>query len=195
MSVLKRISVIFVSALLISAGVNGFIMPNNIIDGGMIGIALVLNYKWGFNIGMSFIVLSTPIFLVVWMYHKRYCFNSLIGMVITGILIEFSLFAFVGQYYHPLLGSILGGLFVGLGIGILFLVDISTDSIDLLAQLVAFLTNYNVGIIVFFFDFIIILLASPILTNSGIILSLVTISVNGFIASLIIYLKDQSLNA
>lgn len=182
----RRIVVILFAVFLISVGVNVFILPYSIIDGGMIGVALILNYKWNLSTGLAFIVLSIPIFIVVWRYHKQYCINSFIGMVVTGTFLDhFPLNGF-GEISNPLVSSILGGLFVGFGIGLLFLCEMSTDSIDLLAQFLASVFKLNVGMIVFLFDFLVFIFAIPFLNSEQTILSLITITTNCLIVTFVV---------
>lgn len=178
--------VILIGAILISVGVNAFILPYSIIDGGMIGVALVLSYQWNIDTGFAFILLSIPIFIIVWRYHKQYCINSFIGMLVTGILMDLLSFTGTGGINNSLISSILGGLFVGLGIGILFLCDMSTDSIDLLAQFLSSLFNLNVGILVFLLDLIVIISALPFLNKDQTILSFITITTNCLIVALVV---------
>lgn len=186
MNYFRRMVVILIGAILISVGVNAFILPYSIIDGGMIGVALVLSYQWNIDTGFAFILLSIPIFIIVWKYHKQYCINSFIGMLVTGVLMDLLSFTGTGAINNPLFSSILGGLFVGLGIGLLFLCDMSTDSIDLLAQFLSSLFNLNVGIIVFLFDLIVIISALPFLNKDQTILSFITITTNCFIVTLVV---------
>ncbi len=186
MNYFKRMIVILIGAILISVGVNAFILPYSIIDGGMIGVALVLSYQWNIDTGFAFILLSIPIFIIVWRYHKQYCINSFIGMLVTGILMDLLSFTGTGAINNSLISSILGGLFVGLGIGILFLCDMSTDSIDLLAQFLSSLFNLNVGILVFLLDLIVIISALPFLNKDQTILSFITITTNCLIVTLVV---------
>ncbi|UCZ52603.1 YitT family protein [Bacillus shivajii] len=186
MNLLKKLMVIIIGATFISVGVNSFIMPHYIVDGGIIGVAIVLNYMWDLSVGMSFVLLSFPIFLVIWFFHRSYCMNSIVGMIVTGIFIDVLNFDTYIYFSSPLFSALLGGLFLGAGIGILFLYDISTDSIDLLAQFISFMWRLNVGITVFIFDLAIVVSAMTVLPKEAVILSMLTITTNGVMTTLIV---------
>ncbi|RKJ17248.1 hypothetical protein D7X33_46885, partial [Butyricicoccus sp. 1XD8-22] len=56
--------VIIIGSILISLGINLFLVPYEILDGGIIGIGLILNYLWNLKPGLMIICLSIPIFMI-----------------------------------------------------------------------------------------------------------------------------------
>lgn len=175
--------VIIIGSILISLGINLFLVPYEILDGGIIGIGLILNYLWNLKPGLMIICLSIPIFMIAWFYYKEYFYNSLHGMIISSFFID--LFRPLRHLLQvdPLLGSILGGILVGLGIGIMLKFKTSTGGTDLLAQFIFHRTGINVGIIIFIIDSIVIVLGGLLISASTLLLSIVTILFVGITTS------------
>lgn len=52
MYLLKKGMIIVVGSIFLSLGINLFLIPYEILDGGIIGIGLILNYIWGLKVGL-----------------------------------------------------------------------------------------------------------------------------------------------
>ena len=55
MHLIKKGLVILVGSVFIALGINLFLIPYKVLDGGIIGIALILNYLWGLKPGLMII--------------------------------------------------------------------------------------------------------------------------------------------
>ncbi|BDH63115.1 hypothetical protein MTP04_32450 [Lysinibacillus sp. PLM2] len=175
--------VIIIGSILISLGINLFLVPYEILDGGIIGIGLILNYLWNLKAGLMIICLSIPIFMIAWFYYREYFYNSLHGMIISSFFIDLLRPLRHLLRVEPLLGSIFGGILVGLGIGIMLKFKTSTGGTDLLAQFIFHRTGINVGIIIFMIDSIVIVLGGLLISASTLLLSIVTILFVGITTS------------
>ena len=188
MYIIKKGLSIILGSFFVAIGVNVFITPYQILDGGVIGLALILHYIYHWQIGLMLILLSIPIFMIAWYKYRSYFFNSLHGLLISSFIIdllkplETSLRMF---QIDGVVSSILGGFFVGLGIGIMLRHDTSTGGTDLLAQFISDKTKVNVGIIIFFIDSAVVLLGGIFLSTSTLLLSIITILVVGFTTSVV----------
>lgn len=189
---IRKLGLIIVGSILIGIGVNFFFIPSHIVDGGTIGIALIMNYHWGINIGLGFILVSIPIYLCAWFYNKKFMINSIVGTILSAIFI--TLLSFIPQFWHisPLIGALVGGTLLGTGIGLMFLCDMSTEGVDLFAQMLADKFRANVGIFIFLFDVLVICLANFVLSKEELVLSFVAISAVGFSTTLTYAKKTES---
>jgi uncharacterized membrane-anchored protein YitT (DUF2179 family) len=86
--ILQRVFAVFIGSLLLSMGINGFLVPHHLLDGGITGIALVLHYYTGFPTGLSLFLLSTPLCIYTWIYRRIYFYNSALGLMIVSISID-----------------------------------------------------------------------------------------------------------
>ncbi|MEL3962441.1 YitT family protein [Lysinibacillus endophyticus] len=180
----KSIAIVF-GSIFLAIGINAFLTPYEILDGGIIGLSLILYYLFKLKIGLMIIVLSIPIFIIAWFKYRHFFYNSLHGLLISSVVIDIlkplrDLFRF-----NPMLSSIIGGFFVGLGIGIMLRYETSTGGTDLLAQFISDKTKINVGILIFFIDAVVILLGGILLSAETLVLSIVAILCVGITTSYI----------
>lgn len=185
---LQKTAVIILGSLLISIGINFFLMPFKILDGGLIGIALITNYLFGFKVGLVMLLCSIPIFTLVWFYYRDMFYTSIYGLIFSSLVIDFlEPFHFQFLYYvelTPFSSSVIGGFIVGTGIGIMLRYETSTGGTDLLAQYFSKRVSLNVGIIIFIIDCIIICLGGLLLSAETFLLSILTITAGGVATSL-----------
>lgn len=69
---LKKSLIILVGSILIGIGINFFIVPFHLLDGGAIGISLILHYLFGIRVGIAIIFISLPIFFMAWMNYRAF---------------------------------------------------------------------------------------------------------------------------
>lgn len=189
MSLLNRAISIIIGSLILAIGINFFIVPFHLLDGGVIGLALIMNYITGVKVGLMMILFSLPIYVLAWFKNKAFFYNSIHGLLIsslfTDILYPYTYYFHYYIHVSPLESAILGGVFVGSGIGTMLRAGASTGGLDLLAQ---FLSNYfslNVGVIIFFFDAAIITFGGFLVSRNTLLLSFITILAVGIATSLL----------
>jgi uncharacterized membrane-anchored protein YitT (DUF2179 family) len=183
MSVLKKGIAIIIGSFLLGIGINGFIVPYHLLDGGMVGIGLIMKYIWGYKVGLTIIILSIPIYLLAWVYYRSYFFNSLHGMLVSAFVIDLLVPLRYSFHLPPLLSALLGGLLVGTGVGLMLRFETSTGGTDLIAQLLTQWVSLNVGIVIFLIDTIIIMIGGFVFSKEILLYSIITISAVGFATS------------
>ncbi|ASN04817.1 YitT family protein [Virgibacillus necropolis] len=180
---LKKSVFILFGSLLIALGINLFIIPNHLLDGGIIGIGLIAKYTLGLKPGLTIIVLSLPIYLFAWKYDRPYFYNGLHGLLISSFFIDL---------FHPLshifsnpilISSIGGGILIGIGISFMLATKSSAGGTDLLALMISKTTAINVGILIFIIDVIVIFLGWLLIPNAHIFYSGIMIVVVGITTS------------
>lgn len=175
----KKTAAVLAGSLLIAVGINVFFVPFRLLDGGVLGIALVLNYVLQLKVGLAVLMLSLPIFWMAWRRHRAYFFNSLHGMAVSSLTID--LLADVTSqwgsrlHFEPLAGAIVGGFLVGAGAGLMLKYNTSTGGTDLLAQVLAERFHLNVGLVIFLMDSIIIIVGGYLLAGDSLLLSMIAI--------------------
>ncbi|MFC5541943.1 YitT family protein [Ureibacillus suwonensis] len=174
---------ILLGSILLSIGINLFLAPNEILDGGIIGLSLILHYLFHLKIGLMVIVLSMPIFILAWFKYRHYFYNSVHGLLVSSVIID--IFKPLRSLLHinSFIAAIIGGVFVGFGIGMMLRFDTSTGGTDLLAQFISDKTKINVGIIILLIDSIIVLIGGILLSASTLLLSIIAITVVGITTS------------
>jgi uncharacterized membrane-anchored protein YitT (DUF2179 family) len=184
MKFIKKGMIIIMGSILISLGINYFLVPYKVLDGGIIGIGLIVNYLWGLKAGLMIIIFSIPIFFIAWFSYRDYFYNSLHGMVISSFFIDILNPIHTFFRIEAVLSSIIGGILVGLGIGLMLKYKTSTGGTDLVAQFISDKTGINVGILIFIIDAIVILSGGLLFSTETLLLSIITILFVGITTSI-----------
>ncbi|MCS0672790.1 YitT family protein [Cytobacillus firmus] len=189
----EKLFATLIGSLLLGIGINGFLVPHHLLDGGIIGIGLILHYYYELPTGLSMIVLSIPLYVLAWFYEKKYFFYSLHGLLISSFIIDL-LSAMRGHFDLSILpSSILGGCLVGFGIGLMLRYETSTGGTDLLAQLMTKLLPINIGALIFAIDGLVILSGLKIVGIEKFLYSFITIIFVGVMTSLTVIRKEQNI--
>lgn len=182
---LIKLAVIGFGSTMLGIGINGFILPLNLINGGFLGISLLLKYILGFKVGITFIFLNIPVYMFAFKSNPGYFINGVIGAVCSGLMIE--LFSPLNGMFHlPVISSvIIGAVIIGSGVGVMLRNHVSPGGMDLLALIIAKWSKVNVGVIMFAMDAVIIITGLFLLQDVKLFYSLVIVAIVGLMASLI----------
>ncbi|MDG4849324.1 YitT family protein [Peribacillus frigoritolerans] len=177
---MKKFVTLLFSSFFIGVGLNLFIIPIHLINGGIFGISLLIKYVWGIQVGHTMIMINIPIYLLSLLYDKSYFFNAILGLAFTSTIIDW-LTPLNGLVHLPIITSaIIGGMTIGIGVGLMLRQHISPGGVDLLALLISKTTATNPGIIIFIIDSLIVIAGIIILKDLKLMYSLITISCVGF---------------
>lgn len=135
-NLLRDILYILVGCALLAVGLDIFIIPNHISPGGVSGLAAAIATLIPVSVGTLAFLINLPLLIGGWrILGFRQLSRTLAATALLSVFID--LFAIILPAYSSniLLASVLGGVFSGAGIGILFLRGISTGGTDLLSIL------------------------------------------------------------
>ena len=183
--VIKKMVAIVEGSLLLGIGINVFLVPHHLLDGGMIGLGLIAKYVWHVQAGLTMIILSVPLYVAAWFYYRPFFYNSLHGLLFSSWMIDVLSVLRGIVTLDPLLSAIIGGMLVGAGIGLMLREETSTGGTDLLAQFIAKLTDWNVGVIIFVIDACIISIGSLMIDSVPFIYSFVVVAVVGAVTTML----------
>lgn len=160
-SYLKRIIQFIIGCFCISLAYNVFIASNNLVPGGVGGIAIILNNL--FNINNSVSILLMNVFLIIISYfllgHEK-TKASLFGTIIFPIFIGLTEYANIWLKIDTselLLSSIFGGILYGFGAGLVFKAGFTTGGTDILNQILSKYCKISLGKSMLFCDGLIVL--------------------------------------
>lgn len=158
--VLCDILVCIIGSALVGTALSVFTIPNEIAPGGISGLSTALAYVLGVRVSVLSLVLNIPIMLAAYrLLGKRSFFYTLLSTALLSGFIELA--SFLPVYTgNILIVAVYGGVLSGIGIGILFLRNITTGGTDLLALMLhkAF-PNVPNGTILAVIDGIVVLIA------------------------------------
>ncbi|NGP43988.1 YitT family protein [Bacillaceae bacterium SIJ1] len=186
---MKKYFAMFFGSFFVSIGINGFIIPHHLLDGGVIGLSLLLKYTFGTNIGLTILIISFPIYLFAWFYFRMYFMNAIQGLLASTLFID--LLAPVHSWWHwPVyMSAVWGGLFIGIGVGIMLRNHTGTGAIDLLAQCLASVTSIHVSYFILAIDAVIILSGGFVLGGGSLMYSMIVIIIVAIVTNLIMRVR------
>ncbi|MCT8138915.1 YitT family protein [Anaerobacillus sp. CMMVII] len=153
---LKNVLFIMLGAAIMSFGLVYFNMENNLADGGFTGITLILFFIFNFDPAYTNLLLNIPLFFIGWKVLGR---NSFIYTLIGTF--SLSLFLFIFQRFRFLeillhddmtLVALFAGVFIGVGLGIVFRFGGTTGGVDIIARLGFKYYGWSMGKTMFMFD-------------------------------------------
>ncbi len=133
-----------------------FLVPNNITDGGITGISVMASYLSGWKLGIFLFILNLPFLIVGYkQIGKTFALSTLLGITVLsiGTVLLHPVDAFVTD---TLLAFVFGGIFLGVGTGIVIRNGGSLDGTEIIAILVSRKTPFSVGEIVMFVNLFIL---------------------------------------
>lgn len=184
-----------IGSALFALGFAMFLIPNDINTGGISGLAMILRELLGFgSIGTLTLLMNIPLFLIGGLkIGKRFFAGSLIGMVLSSVLIDlFALIPFATP--EPLIGGLYGGVLCGAGLGLVFMAGASTGGSDILVRLLKKkYRNLPIGSISIMFDAMVVLLTGLVFRDiSKALYSGVVVFVCGQVIDAVVYRFDYS---
>lgn len=153
---LKRAFFILIGATLVSVGLEIFLVPNQIIDGGIVGISIIASHVTGIKLGVFLFVLNLPFLLIGYKHMgKTFAISTLFGVTVMSI--GTSLLHPVSSLTDdPLLAAVFGGIILGVGVGLVLRYGGSLDGTEIVAVLLNKKSPFSVGEIVMFMNLFIL---------------------------------------
>lgn len=156
---IKRFSFITLGAILMAVALELFLVPNKLLDGGIVGISIMASHLLKLPLGVFIFILNIPFFYLGYkQIGKTFAFSTLYAITIlsisTALLHPVPPFA-----QEKFLVTIFGGVILGLGVGLVIRYGGSLDGSEILAILISNKSPFSVGEIVMVINFFIYIAA------------------------------------
>lgn len=156
---LKNILFILLGAAIFSFGVVHFNMQNNLSEGGFTGITLLFYFLWDWDPAISYFIINVPMFFIGWKFLGRNTFlYTIIGTLAVSLFL--ALFQINPLQLHlqseMTLVALFAGVFIGVGLGIIFRYGGTTGGVDIIARIVNKYSGWSIGRTMFIFDLVVI---------------------------------------
>lgn len=147
---------IIFGSFLYAFGVNYFIIANHLAEGGFTGIALILHYKLGWPVGIMILVANIPLLLLSWkLWGWEFISKTILGVVASSLFIELTA-GFQLPVKDLLLAALYGGVFTGIGLGLVLRNGGTTGGADIIGRLFNYYRGVRMGKFYLVFDFLVI---------------------------------------
>ena len=145
----KKYIQLCIGAVIAALGLELFLIPNEVIDGGVVGLSIMAQYVTGLPLGTFLIAFNIPfLYLAYKQIGKDFVIATIVAIIFLSLWSEF-----VGQYPKvtddPFLAAIFGGIIDGLGVGLIMRAGGSLDGTEIVAI-------WSVGEVVMFINLFIL---------------------------------------
>ncbi len=145
--IIKKLIFIVLGNFLCSIAFNVFFIPNELLSGGVGGLGILIQYLTGIPAGISVFIINIPIFIIgSKMVDREFAIYGFISMFVFSSLLTIT--SGIGKYLvvdDILLTSIFGGIFNGIGMGLMFRNRVSQGGFDIVATILRKKYNVNIG--------------------------------------------------
>jgi len=159
-----RFFLLTLGAFFVAFGFSRFFLPHHIIDSGVNGLAMLLAYRLHLSLPALILVLNIPF---LYLGYREFGSRFVLEAAYALLALSFFLGTLAPPFpltESPILASIFGGLFVGLGIGLILRGQASIDGMDLLALVLSERTDFSVGEISLVLNAVVFALAAFLLS-------------------------------
>ncbi|CAM3546007.1 YitT family protein [Aeromicrobium ponti] len=156
----RQIVMITIGAIIAAAGLEFFLVPNNILDGGVIGLSIIAAELTGMTMSLFLIILNLP-FLYIG-YRKigtKFTIHTLYGVIVLSASTAYL------HHFEPVtddlfLATIIGAVILGTGVGLVIRTGGSLDGTEIIAILVSKKRPVSVGQFIMIINVFIFILAA-----------------------------------
>ncbi len=157
---LVRLFWITVGTLIAAFSLECILIPNDVIDGGVVGVSIMASYLSKYPLGVFLIVLNLPFIIMAFQkFGKMFVFLMFYGVIMLSVFAEIFLEQNYVFTHDTLLAALFGGIVLGAGVGIVLKSNASLDGTEILAIKLAKKQPFSVGEIIMFFNIFIFTLA------------------------------------
>ncbi len=182
---------IIIGAFIMASGFALFITPYKIVPGGVYGISIVLHYLIGTPVGLMALAFDIPLTLIgIKILGPRFGVKTVVGFLATAFFVDGIAYLYGSEPLvadDPLLSSIFGGLFLGVGLGLIFKAKATSGGTDIVAMIISKYTKMPLGQLMIIVDSIIVLVGLAAFQEWEIPLySLIVIFITGKVVDVIL---------
>lgn len=183
MSKYKNVILNIIGSAILSFGLFNIHSLSGVTEGGILGLTLFLKHWLNISPAISGLILNAICYYVGYrILGKSFILYSLISGI--GFSVFYAIFEYIGPVfkwivYRPLLASVLGALFVGIGVGLCVRAGGAPSGDDALAMSLSKVFKCDIRVIYLVTDLIVLLLSLTYIGLSKIIYSLISVILSG----------------
>ena len=166
---IKNSFFILLGAAIFSFGLVHFNIQNELAEGGFTGITLILLFAFKWDPALMNLLLNIPMFAIGWKLLGRLVFiYTVIGTVAVSIFLKVFMIYQIDIHMKDdmVLVALFAGVFIGIGLGIIFRYGGTTGGVDIIARLGHKYLGWSMGKTMFLFDALVILVSWITYLNS-----------------------------
>ncbi len=141
------VALIVLGAAMMAVALNTLLIPNEIVAGGIIGLAVIAEIQLGVPISVALLLMNLPLVYLQWRYLGGLgsVLRTILGVVSLALLTEYSRGIFGPVTHDRLLTVVYGGVLSGVGLAMVFMGRGTTGGSDILCRLVFQFYGWSMG--------------------------------------------------
>ncbi|NBK97110.1 MAG: YitT family protein [Erysipelotrichia bacterium] len=183
---MKDILFVILGNIILAAGVSFFIVPNQILSGGVAGIAVAISPVVHLSTTLLINAMTFILFIFgTFMLGKNFAFKTLLSTILYPTFV--SLFAQMADQIQitndSILASIYGGIFIGCGVGLVFRTGASTGGMDIPPLILNKYTHIPLGTLILITDGLTVLLGLSIYGVEPALIGLISVWTSSYMVN------------
>ena len=148
-----------IGVVIASFALKEFLVPNHFFDGGITGVSLLVHEFYHFNLAVVIIVFNLPLVIISYFsVGKNFAFKTFISVLLLGVCL--TLLPSYALTDDKLLIAVFGGVFLGIGIGLVMRAGAALDGIEVLALYTLKRTSFTITEIILGINILIFTIAA-----------------------------------
>ena len=169
--------VITIGSFIFAVGVNTFMIGGNLAEGGVIGISIILFYAFGWSTALTNLIINSVILAIGFKFlSRRAMYYTIFSIPMTSLMLWFTE-SWQMQFENVIVNMIFGGMFIGIGIGLIFRVGATTAGTTILARIANKYLDVNVSYALLFFDLLVVLSGLTVIPLERVLLTIIALYV------------------
>ncbi len=178
-SIFYRYLMVTIGCVIIGIAFNTFYLTNNLLSGGISGVAVIAYYLFGLPVGIVSIILNIPLFILAYKFmDKEYIVGALYGMLAFSFCVDF--FHFLSEtviVHDKLLSCIAGGALYGIGAALMYRVGGSGGGMDIVGAIIQKYYSISINNCNFIFNILLLFVGSFLFGIEPVLYTLLTMFV------------------
>lgn len=180
--------------IIYSMSVNVFTAPNNIVQGGLTGVATLLNYLFHLPIGIMILLMNVPLIFMAWRYvGVGFTVRTAINTALSSVIIDVTSPYVTPFHGNQILSVVFGGVTAGIGLGLIFMRGGTTGGSEIIARLLELrFPHITIGRLILLVDATVVVAAAVIYNNvENALYAIVMIYICSVIMDTLVYGKNK----
>jgi len=191
---IKRYIIITLVAVLYGAGTSLFLEPNDLVPGGLTGIAMILSRFLPLGTGTVFMIMNVPIIAIAWYkFGWKFIVSTLYAIVCVSTFTD--IFAGMNAITNePLLAVFMGDILIAFAIGTVFKCGATTGGADIIVKLLRLkYPHIKTGKLFMMFDISVVALSGILFHNiDAALYAFIGIFVMSAVMDMVLYGQDEA---
>ncbi|MFD1425822.1 YitT family protein [Kroppenstedtia sanguinis] len=183
----KELILILAGSFIFALGINYFAIPNKLAGGGIAGVTIITYYLFAWSPGLVNLALNIPLFFLGFkVLDQRTMIYTILGTTASSFFLTITESWGAPISGDPLLASLYAGVFVGVGLGLVFRAGGTTGGASILAQLGHKYLGWSIGRSLLAIDLLVLMGAYFVIGREKVMYTLVAVFIGARVVDFVI---------